>query len=486
MYVHTARRRAGLLAGIGGVAMALAPVLTATSALGDETALIMGGTGLPIPPPAYIDNVNDLYLHCYDGCTTQPVFTPEQLYPASDVKSIPLDESVAQGVDSLNAAIKEQLEAGNDVTVLGYSQSATVATLEMRNIINGTAGIDPEPDQLSFVLLGNPSNPNGGLLERFNLPDDSHPTIPSLGLTFSGATPDTEFDTVIYSAEYDGFSDFPIYPLNLLSVINAVMGIFFVHTQFPEFTPEKVASAVEVPTSDGYDGDTTYYMIPTENLPLLDPLRSIPVVGPLAADLIQPDLKVLVNLGYGDPEFGWVNENADVATPLGLFPSFEDLAEVPELLLQGAVQGVENVIEDLQHPAELFSLDDNPILNLLQTSFLPELSLQTFPIPGLQSIPEAISSAASELYSTLLPLADITTALFTTLPAYDLDLFFDELAEGDLIEAIGLPVAVDVGLMPVAGLFEILAVSEGLAFTAADLISPFVDVAELLSSDLLS
>ena len=49
---------------------------------------------------------------------------------------------------------------------------------------------------------------------------------------------------------------------------------------------------------------TNYYMIPTQNLPLLDPLRAIPVVGTPLADLLQPDLRVLVNLGYGDPNFG--------------------------------------------------------------------------------------------------------------------------------------------------------------------------------------
>lgn len=238
---------------------------------------------------------------------------------------------------------------------------------------------------------------------------------------------------------------------------------------------------MEVPTSDGYDGDTSYYMLPTDDLPLLDPLRSIPGLGPVVADLIEPDLKVLVNLGYGDPEYGWVHEDADVPTSMQVLPDLDDLAKAPGLLVEGVGEGIENVVADLQDPAELFSLDDNPLVNLLDTAILPELTQQTFPIPGLQSVPEAGGSAASEFYSMLLPTVDIASALLTTLPAYDADIFAGELADGNLLDAVGLPVAVDVGLLPIAGFFEALTLGEGLFITAADLISPVVDVDGLLS-----
>jgi hypothetical protein len=35
--------------------------------------------------------------------------------------------------------------------------------------------------------------------------------FPSLGLTFSGATPTDDFPSTVYSAAYDGFADFPRY-----------------------------------------------------------------------------------------------------------------------------------------------------------------------------------------------------------------------------------------------------------------------------------
>ena len=42
---------------------------------------------------------------------------------------------------------------------------------------------------------------------------------------------------------------------------------------------------------------TNYYEIPVTTLPLLDPLQLIPFIGNPLADLLNPDLSVLVNLG---------------------------------------------------------------------------------------------------------------------------------------------------------------------------------------------
>ena len=57
-------------------------------------------------------------------------------------------------------------------------------------------------------------------------------------------------------------------------------------------------SCTRLPTTDA---DQAYYFIQTPNLPLLAPLRAIPLIGKPLADLVQPFLKVIVNLGYADP-----------------------------------------------------------------------------------------------------------------------------------------------------------------------------------------
>ncbi|TDH50742.1 PE-PPE domain-containing protein [Mycobacterium eburneum] len=474
--------RVALLAGTGAAAMALSAALTASDAFADSTDLVMGGSGMPIPPQVYIDDVNDLYLHCATACSLQSLATPEGLYPIIGPKELPFDTSVTQGVTILNNAIKDQLADGNTVTALGYSQSATIDTIEMENIANGTAGIHPDPDQLKFVLLGDPNNPNGGMLERFDLPAlGANPSIPSLGITFSGATPVTEYPTDIYTGEYDGFADYPRYPLNLLSDLNALLGILFVHTQYPNMD---LSTAEEI----GQAGATTYHMVPTDHLPLLDLVRSIPAVGPVVSDLLEPDLRVLVNLGYGDPDYGWSTSAPDVPTPLGLFPSLADFEKVPGLLVSGTEQGIADAVKDvvgyLQDPASVFSLADNPLVNLLQTPFIVAVAAEdiSFPPPGvsLDSLVNAVSAAASAGYASLLPLADIANAMVTTLPALDVTGIVNELAAGDLLDAIGLPIAADVGILPVAGFFALASVGEGALFAAGDLLSPFIDIAGLL------
>lgn len=479
--------RFAALAGTGAGVMALTSVLTAAFAFGqDETALIMGGSGIPIPPPVYVQDVNDLYLQCDPpACTLDPLATPEGLYPiVGGPHELTYDASVAQGVTILNNAIQGQLADGNDVTVFGYSQSGTIASLEMADILNGSAGINPAQDQLNFVLNGDPNNPNGGILERFDFPPGSDPSIPSLGMTFSGATPVTEYPTAIYSAEYDPIADFPRYPIDFLSDLNAMLGFVFVHTQYPNLAPDEIASAVQVPTSVGYDGATTYYMIPTQDLPLLDPLRSIPVVGPVISDLLQPDLQVLVNLGYGDPDYGWVNADANVPTPGGLFPSLADLEKVPGLLMTGTQEGIQKAISDLENPSQLFSLAGNPLLNLIETPYISAVASEEMSIPtssdSLLGIVNAFSDAASNLYGTLLPTADMVNALTTTLPAEDVTVFLYELGHGDILDAIGLPVAADLGIGSLAALFEIGAIGEGGLIAALDLASPFFDVAGLI------
>ena len=143
-------------------------------------------------------------------------------------------------------------------------------------------------------------------------------SIPALGITFNGPTPSDLYPTTIWTQEYDGFADVPQYPINLLSDLNSLAGIYYVHPTYTDLTPTQVGTAIQLPTVG--PTMTTYNMIPTQNLPLLDPLRSIPVVGNPLADLLQPDLKVLVNLGYGDPNYGWSQGPANVPTEFGLFP----------------------------------------------------------------------------------------------------------------------------------------------------------------------
>jgi len=207
---------------VGISAVAGASVLGLTSMTGPavafaaDTALIVGGSGVPVPPPSYLDAANNLYLTPlgYGGYTPVPVTTPEQYYPLTGANSLTPDASVAQGVTALDAAIRPQLAAGNKVVVFGYSQGAGVVSQEAANLASSPN--PPSPDQLSFVLVGDPATPNGGLNARYQIP--GAPPLSLQGTTFDIApTTGTPYPTTVYNQEYDLAGDAPQYPLNFLA-----------------------------------------------------------------------------------------------------------------------------------------------------------------------------------------------------------------------------------------------------------------------------
>jgi len=319
----------------GGASTGTSAVAVMKLAAGDPLyALIMGGTNNPDPDPIYLNRVFNAYIvPRFPTVSTPPlaVFTPEQLWPVTpQLGNMTFGRSVAQGVTLLNNAINSTLSnANNSAVVFGYSQSATIATNEITALM---AAGSPYQGHLSFVLIGDPNNPVGGILERF-----PGFYIPFLDVAFNGATPpNSPYPTIIYTAQYDGIADLPQYPLNLVSDLNAFMGYFFIHDQYPNLTATQIANdAVPLPTSPGYTG-TQYYMLMSQNLPLLEPIRDIPYAGPPIADIFQPDLRVLVDLGYAD--YGPGANYANIPTPAGLFDLPNPFTVIPDLAL-GAVQG---------------------------------------------------------------------------------------------------------------------------------------------------
>ncbi|MGO9926245.1 MAG: PE family protein, partial [Mycobacterium sp.] len=65
-------------------------------------------------------------------------------------------------------------------------------------------------------------------------------------------------------------------------------------------------------------------------------IRDIPYAGPPIADIFQPDLRVLVDLGYAD--YGPGANYANIPTPAGLFSLANPFVVIPDLAI-GAVQG---------------------------------------------------------------------------------------------------------------------------------------------------
>ena len=473
------------------VAATAAPMMK--SALADpDVTLVLGGSGTPIPSPSRLAYVVNTYVTPnFPGFTlanAQSLFTPEGLYPDTAVKDLTIDISVARGVTILNNAILQQYHAGNPVVVNGDSQSAIISSLEMPNLV--TEGVPS--GAVNFVLLGDPMNANGGLWERF-----AGLSFPSLGLTFYGATPaNTGYQTLIYTVEYDGAADFPRYPIDVFSDLNALVGIVTVHGDYFILNPQALPpgySMVTLPTSPGYSGGTTYEMITIPDLPLLDPVRAIPYLGNPLADLLQPDLTYLVNWGYGDPNYGYSTGPANVPTPFGFLPPLSATTALGPDLVSGTQQGISAAYSALhaEGPPSLPALSLPGASNVLApdplatpsalAALVSPASIDSF-IEALQAanthVTNAVTSALSTGYSVLLPTADIVTAGLITVPSYDVNLFLDGISQAvngqpvaGLVNAIGYPVAADVGLVTLGAGLESLVLLNAAKSIAGDFAS---------------
>jgi hypothetical protein len=283
---------------------------------------IMGGTGTPTPDADYLNSVEQLYLP--GGYDYQALTTPEQFCPIECLSSQPdlgFGDSVNAGVVALNGDPTDAL-ANGPVSVLGYSQSATVATVWMNELIaNNQANLD----NLHVTLLGDPNSPIGGILDRFQFPDgvgqfslDPVPQhVPFLDIPLDlGTTPTTGIATDIYMGEYDGFADFPEDPSNLFADLNALIGIETVHGFYPDPTP-----GVNLDTGNIIDlgkiGDTNFYAIPAP-LPTLAFMYDGGAAGHFFYDSFSPYATLMDDWGYGNPGDPGAGMPVDGVDPIGV------------------------------------------------------------------------------------------------------------------------------------------------------------------------
>jgi hypothetical protein len=322
------------------------PVAAADDSADPLNALMMGGTGAPTPSIEWQDRIITAYVDPATGGNYTPVLVPT---PESEAYS-----SSTDGLTDLQQAMAQQAQdfPGQPYLVEGYSQSASIAVLEKEYL--ATLGTDQRPD-MTLLLLGNPNEPDGGLVERFVGLD-----IPGIGGAFNGAMPtDAGISTIDITNQYDGFADFPQFPINPIADLNALLGIAYAHGAygggiFPQelpfmWPPDLPASAgLEGPYTDQYvlgstqivqqiDGDTTFYFVPTTDLPLLDPLRSLGVPEPVL-NIFQPALQVLVEYGYDR------DVPMDTAVPAELIPTLDPATFTLEFA-NGVVQGANNAFE---------------------------------------------------------------------------------------------------------------------------------------------
>jgi PE-PPE domain len=488
-------------AGFLGFSAALNPGHARADDPAEDIGLVMGGSGLPIPGTAYVGAADQLYINAIYPDTTYPapyaigLSTPEQLYPLTGVHQLPLNyppaadgfpstsTSVGLGMADLENAITTNVNDNDATTVFGYSQSSTLSSYVMQQLdphgTPQTGALDPK-----FLLIGDPSNPNGGLLSRFDgfTLSNGHVVtdplnLPALGVSFDSVTPADDYVTSMYSLEYDGFTDFPKYPINFLSDLNAFLGIATIHGTYLNGgvdgsgpTAAEIAAATENPLAgsmalDTTNGLTNYYMI-NETAPLVALLPK-----PLQ-ELLGPDLTYLINLGYGDGTLGYsvdATSPANEFTPFGLFPDVS-VKDVFTSLIADTKEGFQNLIGGTD-PYEAASLGSGSVgQSIAEAMASVHSALAADPSASLTDLINALTSATSAAYSALLPTADIINSLVTSMPAYDVSLFTEALSNGGgLLDALGLPLAADTALVTLAGGFEV----EVLQNTISEIASAF-------------
>lgn len=333
---------AGLVSGapvaLPGAAIAAWPVaLTGNgTSLGDGVAFIMGGTGMPQPSERYLEAVDNLYLHPHGfGGELVSLWTPENVSSTSQ----------AVGGQILYNAVMDQIHGGHvdadhPVVVFGYSQSSAISVSLMERL----AEEDVPNDLVRFVLIGSPG---------------------------TGDIPTDLYHTDVYNYEYDPVAFLPTY-FNPLGYLNAILGFMYGHSVLLSATPEQVASAIELPTSDP-DSLNSYYMIPSELLPLLAPLQLIPILGQPLYELLEPVTRILVNLGYGNIDHGWPPGDVDVTAGSGIFPTNIDSGDLMTALGNGVQQGISNAVASLLDPAtyQIVPLVEQPSLaGIIQEGYI--------------------------------------------------------------------------------------------------------------------
>jgi hypothetical protein len=200
-----------------------------------------------------------------------------------------MDGSIAVGADAI---VDIADEAPAPVRIAGISQGAMAIAAAKRELMARDEADRPAPEDLTFVSIGDPTSPTGigGRLPGLH--------IPFIDVTFTPA-PETPYDTVVVTREYDGLADFPDRPLNLVSTLNAVAGVVYIHpTSYgPDTDLEEIPDEDVTETVNSLGGKTTTYFIQNDRLPLLQPLRDMKVDERIV-EAIEKPLEQVVDAGY--------------------------------------------------------------------------------------------------------------------------------------------------------------------------------------------
>jgi diacyltrehalose acyltransferase len=261
-------------------------IATAVSAA-EEAVLIPGATVFKAINPLYpivATTYPSIGIHFHDDDDPQVV--------AYSQNALASDRAILDGVERSDIAVRE---TDGKVVVIGESMGSMVAARLAAKLANSPDA--PSTDEVRFVLI---APPEAGVAEYFK----EGTFIPVLNYRISRVA-ESPYPTTIVIGEYDGWADPPDRPWNLVSSANALLGINYVHGP-PIFTSDPVPGENMTTHTNGAGGTVTTIFVPTENLPLTQPLRDLGLPDKLV-DKADQVLRPIVDAGYrrhdapGDP-----------------------------------------------------------------------------------------------------------------------------------------------------------------------------------------
>jgi len=244
---------------------------------GSDTAIILGGTGEPMPSTEFAQAAEDLYLHPlgFDGGATDstvcdmvgtdPCAAPLQVLNTPELfqqgpSSLTDADDVVLAVENEFKADPGAFSADHPLTIFGYSQSASAESIAMSRL--EADGIPS--DDLHFVFIGDPSTPvTGEWLDMQSILDSTLGASTTnylinlfqMSSVLGTVTPDDLYPATIYSFDADPIANFP-QAVQSDGVTGALLNTFGTHVEYLGLTPQQIADA-----TTSTDGDLTFINI---------------------------------------------------------------------------------------------------------------------------------------------------------------------------------------------------------------------------------
>ncbi len=213
------------------------------------------------------------------------------------------------GSNAVNATLAT-VPSDTAVTLAGVSQGAIVLNyVKLSRVLQGSQSRSTT-GSLRFVTFGDPQNATGGITTK----------NPALQLFAPNIAVPSPYPTTEIVREYDGFADWPDKPTRL-AVLNAVMGIGFVHTDYGAAADPTTPGTLKTVHTNAAGGTTTHYVVPTARLPLTQPLRDIGLNTGLLDSWLRPQVDSAYvrrpHVTAGHPTAPPPDEHAQTKDPVG-------------------------------------------------------------------------------------------------------------------------------------------------------------------------